>query len=415
MNEKTRTLEQTILDGMYLDAFDLGDDEIEAAVHVLASKRLGSSFGKKVKEFEGAFADYLGIRHAVATSSGTTALHLGLAALGVGPGDEVIIPACSSVATANAVLYQNAIPVFADVDPDTFTIDPSDVEQKITLRTKGVIVVHMYGCPGDIDSIRSIVRERDLFLVEDCALATGAEYHGQKVGTLGDLGCFSFGVGKQLNLGQGGMVVTDDSNTALAIEERNHHYSMPRMGRLVGQAEIMGFNFKLTEIHAAIGLVQLAKLDHLNKRRIANAAALTQYLEGEKRLRLPRVPDGVKHVFNVYPVILCEEAICINRDAFMDALRAEGVPCDPLFDTPINLEPTFQKRIGYGSGCPFECPLYLAQGGVACYSEGLCPTAEAILKQVITLPVHPGLNENTMHAMALSIRRLACSVAEPRR
>ncbi|HID90529.1 TPA: DegT/DnrJ/EryC1/StrS family aminotransferase, partial [Candidatus Bathyarchaeota archaeon] len=193
----------------------IGDGEVEAVLEVLRTKRLSQLTSEKVKEFEEAFAKYYGVGHAIAVSSGTTALHAALAATGIGPGDEVLLPPYTFVATANAILHQNAVPVFVDIDPKTYNIDPEAIERAITDRTKAVIPVHMLGQPADMDPIMEIAEDRGLVVIEDCAQANGAEYKGRKVGTFGDMGCFSFYANKNMTSGgEGGMIITDDGDLA---------------------------------------------------------------------------------------------------------------------------------------------------------------------------------------------------------
>ncbi len=387
----------------YLNAFGIGEEEEKEVLEVVRSKRLGADTGgNKTKTFEELVARYQGVDHAIAATSGTAALQLSMAALGVGPGDEVIVPAISSVATANAVVYQNAVPIFADLDPNTLNMEPDDLAKRTTKRTKAIIPVHMYGCPADIEPIMEIARKHDLFVIEDCCLAQGAEYSGRKVGTFGDIGCFSFGSGKQLYTGQGGMVTTDDEKIAEAVAKRNHHYGTPRDEWLIGQADVLGYNYKLPEIVSAIGIAQIRKLDTLNNKRIENAEYLTENLKTIEGIRLPYVPPNTKHVFNEY-VIKVEEEVGMARDDFCRALRAEGIFADLLFTVPMYLEPSFQRKIGYGSHCPFECLLY---DGSVNYSVGLCPTAEEVLRKVVAISPHPGLSKDDLDEIVSAIRSL---------
>ncbi len=392
-----------LLAEMYLDAFDIGEAEVQAVSEVVRSKRLGSSFGDKTKKFEKAFADYLGVQYATSTCSETAALYLALGALGVGPGDEVIVPACSSLATPNAVVYQNAVPIFADIDEKTLNICPAKIEERITSRTKGLIVVHMYGCPAEMEAILAIARKHKLFVIEDCALAMGAEYGGKKVGTFGDVACFSLGTGKQLNIGQGGLVVSNNEETAKAVAKRNHHYGISREGRAIGHADVLGHNYKLTEMQAAIGLVQLGKLDRLNDQRISNVKYLREKLSKVKGIGLPYVSPKVKHVFNMFNIKINEEEIGMSRKELQIALFEKGVYSDPLFDTPMNLELSFQNKVGYGQGCPFECPIYKAKGGNVHYGEGLCSVAENTLPKLIGFSIHPGLSQENLDTIAAVI------------
>jgi perosamine synthetase len=388
----------------YLNAFWIGAEEEKNVLEVIRSKRLGTKLGNKTKMFEKEVARYQGVKYAIATTSESTALSLCMAAL-VGPGDEVIVPAISSLATANCILYNNAIPIFADIDPKTFNMDPNNLVKNITERTKAIISVHMYGCPADIDPIIKIAKKYDLFVIEDCALAMGAEYMGKKVGTFGNIACFSFGTGKQLYIGEGGMITTNDEKIANEVGERNHHYGTPRGERLIGKAEILGYNYKPTELASAVGLAQMKKLDLLNSRRIKNAEYLTKGLKEIDGIELPYVPPNVKHVFNEYVIKVDEEKVGLTRDVFWKALIVEGIMADPLFDTPMYLEPSFSEQIGHGHGhhCPFECPLYK---GKLDYHKGICPTAEDVLKKVVAISPHPGLTKTDLEEIISVIRNL---------
>jgi perosamine synthetase len=390
--------------GKYLNAFWIGPEEEKNVLEVIRSKRLGTKLGNKTKMFEKEVARYQGIKYAIATTSESTALSLCMAAL-VGPGDEVIVPAISSLATANCILYNNAIPIFADIDPKTLNMDPNNLVKNITERTKAIISVHMYGCPADIDPIIKIAKKYDLFVIEDCALAMGAEYMGKKVGTFGNIACFSFGTGKQLYIGEGGMITTNDDKIANEVGKRNHHYGTLRGERMIGKAEILGYNYKPTELASAVGLAQMKKLDLLNNRRIKNAEYLTKGLKEIDGIELPYVPSNVKHVFNEYVIKVDEEKVGLTRDVFWKALIVKGIMADPLFDTPMYLEPSFSEQIGHGHGhhCPFKCPLYK---GKLDYHKGICPTAENILKKVVAISPHPGLTKTDLEEIISVIRNL---------
>ena len=393
----------------YLNAFWFDEEEEREVLEVLRSKRLESKIGFKVKELEELIARYHGVKYAVATSSGTAALHLALAALGIGPGDEVVVPAISSLATANAVLYQNAVPVFADLNPRTLNMDPNSLAERITPRVKAVIVVHMYGCPADMKPIMEIAADHKLYVIEDCCLSMGAEYYGRKVGTIGDIGVFSFGSGKQLCTGQGGAAIAKDPEIGGRLKKLNHHYGVPRNGRFIGTADVLGFNYKMSEIVAALGVAQLRKLDKLNSKRIENAKYITEKLRSldGKGIKLPYVPPGVKHVFNEYIIQVEEEKIGMSRDKFWQALIRKGIMADPLFDTPMYLEPLYRNKVGYGgTRCPFECPLYKAKGGHVEYRQGLCPVAEEVLKKVVAISPHPGLDREDLNNIVNTIRSL---------
>jgi perosamine synthetase len=405
MTDKSKDFGKLIGDNnCNLNAFDLGDEEIQAVSEVIRSKRLASSYGTKTKEFENAFGEYIGAKYVTATTAETTALTLSLSALGIGPGDEVIVPACSSLATPNSVVYQNAVPIFADIDERTLNMDVDDLKIKITDRTKAIIVVHMYGCPGEIFDVVEIAKEKGIPVIEDCALAMGAEYNNKKLGSIGDIGCFSCGTGKQLNLGQYGLAVTNNKDIGEAIAKRNHHYGIRRPGRTIGESDILGYNFKPTEIQSAMGLVQLKKLDRLNQKRIENAAYLTQLLQEIECVETPYAPPEGKHVYNQYIIKVKEEIIGMSRGSFREALMERGIYSDPVFDTPMHLEKSYMNKVGFGKRCPFECPHYKNKVE---YKEGLCPTSEKVLKQVLGLSVHSGLKKEDMDKIAEAIKGVA--------
>ena len=257
----------------------LGDDEIQAVTDVLRSGILAQ--GPKVAEFEDAFAAYTGVKHAIAISNGTAALHTALLAAGIGEGDEVVTTPFSFIATANAILFCKAKPVFVDIDETTFNIDASLLAKAITRRTKAVIIVHLYGQPCDMDEIIRICREHNLTLIEDACQAHGAEYRGRKVGSFG-IGCFSFYATKNITTGEGGMITTDSADVARKA----------RMIRSHGQSEryihqTLGFNYRMTDFAAAFGICQLRRLDEFNKKRTANAAFLAGQIAGIEGLTIP--------------------------------------------------------------------------------------------------------------------------------
>jgi len=402
--QKTKTFEK-----MYLEAYDIGEEELEEVTKIIKSKKLWSSLGDEVKLFEESIAKYQGMKYTLTTSSETTALSLSIAGLGIGPGDEVAVPACSSLATPNSVVYQNAVPIFVDINPRTFNISPEDLEKKLTERTKAVIVVHMYGCPAEIDSLLEIARRHNLFVIEDCALAMGAEYKGRKVGTFGDIACFSFGVGKQITVGEGGAVATNNERIAKEISKRNHHYGTSRDINLIGKSDVLGYNYKLGEVSAAIGLAQLKKIDMLNNKRIENSLYLTTRLKDAKGIITPYVFPEAKHVFNEYVITIKEEELGIIRDQLWLKLLEKGVPCDPLFDVPMNLEPSYRNKVGYGHHCPFECPIYKEKGGHIEYKEGLCPTAEKILPKTLAISPSPGFKKEDLDIIVNNINSIVDS------
>ena len=244
------------------------------------------------RTFEASFADFIGTKHAIATSSGTSALHLSLIALGIKPRDEVIVPALTFFATVEAVLHQGATPVFADLDPNTYCIDPNDIENKITEKTRAIIPVHFFGQAAEMDHICEIRQKKAIKIIEDCAQAHGAEYKGKKVGSFGDANCWSFYATKNMTTGEGGMVTTDNEEVENKIRAIRNHGMVNRNDHLY-----LGYNYRMSEIHAAIGIVQLKKLESLNNKRIENSNKLRKELESLDWLEAQYIPDYVKHAF----------------------------------------------------------------------------------------------------------------------
>ncbi len=343
-------------------------EEKEAVLAVLDSGMLAQ--GEWVASFEKAFAKYIGVKHAVAASSGTAALHLAMLAHGIGPGDEVITSPFTFIATANAVLYTGARPVFVDIEPDTFDIDPNQVEESITQRTKAILPVHLFGHPAEMDAIMEIAERHGLTVIEDAAQAHGAEYHGQRVGSFGT-GVFSFYPTKNMTTGEGGMLTTDDDFLAGKLRLLRDH-GMPR--RYVH--EVLGYNFRMTNIAAAIGLAQLSKLDGFNSARIGNATYLTERIH---KVITPTVRPGVKHVFHQYTV-----RVPSGRDDAVEKLREAGVGVGIYYPIPIH-----QQSLYRGLG----------------YHERF-PAAEQAASEVLSLPVHPALTQEDLNRIVEVVEAL---------
>jgi perosamine synthetase len=339
---------------------NFGKEEENTVKEVLESGILVS--GPKTKAFEKEYAEYIGVEHAVAVTNGTIALDVALKALNIGSGDEVITSAFSFIASGNCILFQNAKPVFADIDPKTFNIDPSDVAEKLSSKTKALIPIHMFGQPASMDALKEIAEDHGIALVEDAAQAHGAEYKGQKAGSIGDMGCFSFYATKNMTAGEGGMITTNDPKLAdKARLLRNHGQSQKY------QHDTLGYNYRMTEFCAAIGLVQLKKLDGFNKKRIENAALLSNAICRLNGLTVPYVDKDVKHVFHQY-VIRVEDNYPLSRDKLADCLAEKGVGVAVHYPIPIYRQPLYQK-LGY--------------------KNTVCPNTEDACKKVLSLPVHP--------------------------
>ncbi len=328
-----------------------------------------SSTGKYVERFESSFADFCGARQAISCCNGTVALHLALVALGLEAGDEVIVPTLTFVATANAVRYCGATPVFVDVDPETWTIDPSLIEQKITSRTRGIIVVHLYGQPGDLDPILDLAGRHSLFVVEDAAEAHGAEYKGNKVGALTDVGAFSFYGNKAITTGEGGMLTTNDDALAAKLRllrgqgmDSRRRYWHP----------VVGYNYRMTNVAAAIGLGQLEKVDWHLEQRATVANWYKEALSGVGGVRWQAEADWSKRIYWMFSVTL--DADVSDRDAVMSYLKDAGIETRPLFH-PLHLLPPYQT--------PAENTAY--------------PVAEQISQHGFSLPTWAGLTHDDVN------------------
>ena len=300
--------------------------ELEALKEVLYSGVWGIG-GTKKKEFEEKFAAYQDARYGVAVTNGTAALEVAFRATGIGMGDEVVMPAYMFMATASAVLYVGTLPVFVDIDPETFTIDPEKIEDAITDKTKAIVPVHIGGCPADMDSILRTAEKHDLFIVEDACQAWGTEWRGRKVGALGDMGTFSFQSSKNITSGEGGMVVTNDRKLYELC------WSYHNCGRTVEgawyQHDLLGANLRMTEFQAAILLVQLTRLEEQTKRRNENARYLSKRLSEINGVEpLKKDPRVTRHAYHLYIFKYdAEQFRGLPKDRFVQALRAEGIPC----------------------------------------------------------------------------------------
>jgi len=337
----------------------IGDEEIKEVEAVLRSGFIAQ--GPKVAEFEEKFAEYIGTRHAVATSSGTTALHVALLCAGIGKGDEVITTPFSFAATANSVLYAGGKPVFVDIDPKTYNINPEKIEEAITDKTKAILPVHLYGQPADMDQICKIAEDHDLKVIEDAAQAHGAIYHGKKVGSIGDMACFSFYPTKNITTGEGGIITTDDDSFDKDARAIRAHGESERYEHVT-----LGYNFRMTDIAAAIGVVQLKRLEEFNEKRIENAEYLTEHINSIEGIESPYVASNVRHVFHQYTVRV-EDG---KRDELKEFLNNEGIGTGVHYPRTIYNQKLYED-LGYTADCP---------------------EAEKAAAEVLSLPVNPTLS-----------------------
>ncbi len=389
------------------------DEELNAVVDVMKSSRIRR--GSLTLEYEKQIAEKLQVKHALAVTSGTTTLHIAMAALGIGPGDEVIVTPYTFVASDTCVLEQNAIPIFADVDPVTLTLDPEDVERKITKRTKAIIPVSITGTPVNIEPIMDIAEKYNLYVVEDSAQSVGSMYHGRYEGryggTVGHIGSFSTVTGKIMSTGEGGFVVTNDDDLY------DKMWGFMDFGRKKSQGPASKYhwnlpctNYRGTEFQAAVGIQQLKRLDYMNKKRTENAHYLNDKLKDLPGIVLPpEVPYG-ERVFFYYVIRVIPEVLGTDMLNMAIALAAEGTYNLNYLSTtrwmiPQHLEPLFVNKTGYGgTKCPFECPWY--EGKVE-YYKGLCPVSEKACDEVFWLAsVHPLLEKQDLDDIAGAVRKV---------
>ncbi|MGC8669019.1 MAG: DegT/DnrJ/EryC1/StrS family aminotransferase [Chthonomonadales bacterium] len=349
--------------------------EEAALLDVLHSGQWWSVGGRKVPEFEEAFARFQHARYAVCVTNGTAALEVALRALGIGCGDEVIVPPYTFIATASSVLAVSATPVFVDIEPKSLNLDPTQIEAAITDRTRAIIPVHIGGCPADMDAILDIARRHGLYVIEDAAQAHGAEWNGRRVGALGDCGTFSFQASKNLNCGEGGIILTNDEEIADRIWSV-HNVGRTRTGGWY-EHQVLGGNFRMTEWQAAILLEQLKRVPEQMDRRSANAGYLAKLLAAIPGITPPSPdPRVTRHAYHLF--ILRYDAAAFGgrpRDAFLKALNAEGIPASAGY-VPLYKEVIFQRKSrGHGAWCRSGRPI--------AYSEVNCPVCEQACQDTV--------------------------------
>jgi len=352
-------------------------EEIEAVTKVLKSGHL--SLGPKLKEFEERFAKYIGTKYAIAVNSGTSGLHVCLRALGIKEGDEVITTPFSFIASANCMLYERARPVFVDVKEDTFNIDPTLIEEKITEKTKAILVVHVFGQSCDMDAIVKIAKKHNLKIIEDACEAVGATYKNKKVGTFGDCAVFAFYPNKQMTTGEGGIVVTNNSEIAKLCRSMSNQGRASNMQWLTH--ERLGYNYRMDEMSAALGVEQLKKIDFILKRRKELADLYVQKLKDVKGVIPPKIADYNSHSWFVFPVRVEND---IDRDKVIEKLDKNGIQSKAYFYPCIHLQPFYKKSFNY--------------------KEGDFPIAEEISNSTLILPFYPQMNENIIDRVVSSLR-----------
>jgi perosamine synthetase len=349
----------------------IGRDDIRAVINVMKSGGLAQ--GPQVLKFEQEFSRLVGDRECVAVNSGTSALHLALLALGIGPGDEVIVPSFTFAATANSVALTGATPIFVDIDPITYNINPELIQASITTRTKAIQVVHLYGLPADMPRISEIAKKNNLLLIEDAAQAHLAEVNGQRVGTFGDAAAFSFYPTKNMTSGEGGMIVLKNADTARLCRLYRNQGMEQRY-----QNEVVGFNLRMTDIHAAIGTSQLKKVSKWTEQRKENAHYLNSKIQN---VTTPVTPEGFSHVYHQYTI-----RVTRNRTLFSKKLSEQGIGNSVYYPTQVHKLPSFALELEL-------------------------PNTHFATEQVLSLPVHPSLSRKDLIRIADTVNLVGKELA----
>jgi dTDP-4-amino-4,6-dideoxygalactose transaminase len=401
----------------------IGREEKKAVAEVM-NKRILSDFvgrageyflgGEKVKRLEDEMRGYLKVKYAVSFNSATTALQAAVAALGIGPGDEVITSPFTMSATASAILLNNAVPVFADIDPDNYCLDPASVEKNITRRTKAILTVNIFGGSADYEKIIPLARKYKLKIIEDNAQSIGAKYKNRYLGTIGDMGVFSFNVHKTLQCGEGGVVVTNDKKLAFRTRLiRNHGEVVIDDLAPKGIYEpVCGSNYRLSELHAAIAIEQLKKIDKLNKPRAELADYLSLKLKKYDWLETPKVLKNSTHVYYVYPLKFLKEKIGIERATFAEAMRAEGFILNQGYLKPLYLMPLYQKKRMYpNTRFPFISEEFPNN---ASYEKGICPVTERLYESefMFTTICNAGRTKKDIDLFVKAVEKIEEGVVE---
>lgn len=385
-----------------------GEEEAAHLLEALEQNTLFYHFGAKVKHFLSDFNAMYGSEYSVAASSGTAALHVALGAAGVTVGDEVITSPITDQGTLIGILYQNAIPVFADLEPDTYNLDPKSVEERITSRTKAIIVVHLAGNPCDMDPIMDIANRHGIKVIEDCAQAYLTKYKGKFVGTIGHYGCFSTNDFKHISTGDGGMVLINsgdekDYETAHAFADKNYR----RLGTTLERGtRYIAPNYRMTELQGAVGIAQLKKLPWICERRRTYGDRMNEALASLPGIQIPKVnaEDECTYWFYMFRLELSE--LTCDRDEFCRALEAEGIPNRAGYIPVVcYMQPLFQNRQAYlESHFPFDL-------SDTTYTEGICPVAEEILRTAVQIPINEFYSEEDVEDIIHAVRKVATHYA----
>jgi dTDP-4-amino-4,6-dideoxygalactose transaminase len=346
---------------------NIGEEEIQAVVQVMKSGILTNALGAgpKVSEFEKKFAQFAEVKHSIAVNTGTAALHAALMAVGIKAGDEVILPSFTFVATAEAVVLAGGKPVFADIDPETYTLSPAEIEKVITKKTKAIIPVDLYGLPADMKAIREAASKYNLTIIEDCAQSHGATCEGKAAGVLADLACWSLYAAKNIGTGEGGVITTDNDELAERVRMIRTHGE-----KIKYQSIILGTNYRMTEIQAAIGIIQLKRLPVFFAKRSKNARRMTTKLSGSNKIKLPPDLPNRKPSWYLYTVRIID-ASEEKRNNIVKQMHQKGIGADAYYPIPVNKMPYYKENFG----------------------DFKLPETEKAAKQVISLPIHPAVTD----------------------
>jgi dTDP-4-amino-4,6-dideoxygalactose transaminase len=384
-----------------------GDAELNQLREALDQNTLFYWAGKKVQEFCARVASLYGTKYAVAASSGTAAIHTALGALGISQGDEVIVSPITDMGSLIGILFQNAIPVFADLDPHTYNMDVRSIENRITDKTKAVVVVHLAGNPSDMDEIMTLAQKHNFYVVEDCAQTPLALYKKRYTGTIGHIGCFSTNDFKHISTGDGGVLVTNDETLykkVFRFVDKNYNRLSPTGS--MRDVEFLAPNYRMTELQGAVGLAQLEKLPGICKRHTAIGDRITAGIGGLKGVYPPLIKEGNVSTYWFYMMRINKAEAGVDAEEFAKALNAEGVPCQKGYiPSPVYLYPLFQNKSAYlGTHAPFDSPYY---GREISYPQGLCPVAEEILETAVKFGVNQFYTDADVEDIITAIRKVA--------
>lgn len=371
----------------------VGDEEINAIADVIRSGRYMS--GPRVAEFEKKFADFIGVEHAVAVSNGTAAIQAALAASGLEPGDEIIVPALTFFSTATAVIHQGGVPVFADISFDNFCLDPEDLERALTPRTKGIIPVHYFGHAAEMDKINAFAKKHGLYVIEDCAQSHGTVYKGKIAGSIGDMGAFSFFATKQMTTGEGGIVTLNDADKAEFLRSFRSHGMTGRHDH-----GILGYNIRMNELNGAFGIEQLKRLEGLNARRIAVSEEIMERIADVDWLTIPQVPDYVKHTYFWLHILIDEDKLGMSTQELIPFLREKGIETRNRY-----VEPLYKQPILNGNTVSPLLKLY-AGDHMPEYGTLHLPNVERIAGSIIGLPNRPDMSRAEIDYVVETIRNI---------